>query len=118
MPKFMLLLHEDPSATGDASPEQIEQIIGEYVAWRQSIAAKGALVGGEKLADEGGRVLSINDGTMRVVDGPFSEAKEVMGGYFMIEAADYDEAVALTNDCPHLIYGSRIELRRIEDLDY
>ncbi len=118
MAKFMLLLHDNPGTGVDASPEEIQAIIGEYVAWRRGIEARGALVGGEKLADEGGRELSLVENRVRVVDGPFSEAKEVVGGFFTIEAADYDEAVALASDCPHLKYGLRIELRQVEAMDH
>jgi hypothetical protein len=56
------------------------------------------------------------DGRMRVVDGPYSEAKEVLGGYFLVEAADYDAAVELSRDCPHLRYGRRIELRQVDEI--
>ena len=56
-------------------------------------------------------MLAMKDGAVSVVDGPYSEAKEILGGYFAIEAADYDEAVAISRDCPHLKYGERIELR-------
>ena len=118
MAKFMLLLHDDPRSGGGASPEEMQKIIGEYVAWRRGIEAQGKMLGGEKLGDEGGRVLSQANGEVRVVDGPFAEAKEVVGGFFMIEAADYDEAVALSQDCPHLVYGSRIELRQIDEIDH
>lgn len=118
MSKFMLLLHDDPQDAASASPEEIQAVISEYVAWRETIEARGQLVGSEKLADEGGRDLSLVDGRVRVVDGPFSEAKEVVGGFFMIEAADYGEAVALASDCPHLKYGRRIELRQVEAIDH
>jgi hypothetical protein len=49
-----------------------------------------------------------------VIDGPFTEATEVIGGYFVISAADYAEAIEISRDCPHLRYGGRIELREIE----
>ena len=52
-----------------------------------------------------------------MIDGPYSEAKEVMGGFFVIEAADYDEAVKISSDCPHLRAGRRIELRQVDPLD-
>jgi hypothetical protein len=52
------------------------------------------------------------------VDGPFAEAKEVIGGYFVIQAADYAEAVRLSTECPHLRYGGRIELREIHQLEH
>jgi hypothetical protein len=47
------------------------------------------------------------------VDGPYAEAKEVVGGYFIVEADGYDDAVALCRDCPHLAYG-RIEVRQLD----
>ena len=117
MPKYMLLLHEDPASYDGASPEDLQKIIGEYVSWREGLMARGQLVDGQKLRDEGGRELSLVDGEVRVVDGPYSEAKEVMGGYFTIQAADYDEAVEISKGCPHLVYGKRIELRAIDEIN-
>lgn len=115
MTQFMLLLHEDPKEFADLSPEEGQRVIEKYSAWREGLAAAGKLAGGNKLADEGGRHLSSDSGRLRVVDGPFSEAKEVLGGYFMIEAADYEEAVGISSGCPHLEYG-RIELRAIDPI--
>ncbi len=114
MSEFMLLLHENPQGFASLSPQDIQTVIGEYSAWRERLAGEGRLAGGNKLKDEGGRWLTGGNGQVRVVDGPFSEAKEVIGGYFMIKAADYDEAVEISRDCPHLRYGGRIELREID----
>ena len=50
---------------------------------------------------------------MKVTDGPYAEAREVIGGLFMIEAANYDEVVELSKDCPHLDFGS-IEIREVQ----
>jgi hypothetical protein len=112
----MLLLHERPTDFSQLSPEQIESVIGEYIAWRKQVEANGKYVSGEKLKDEGGRHLIGSDGDFRVTDGPYTEAKEVIGGYFTISAVDYDEAVAISKSCPHLKYGGRIELREVESL--
>ncbi len=114
MAKFMLLLHENPASLAETSPAEIQRIIQEYSAWREGLVAAGRLAGGEKLKDEGGKSLSLIEGRVRVVDGPYSEAKEVIGGYFAIEAGDYDEAVEISRGCPHLTYGSRIERREID----
>lgn len=114
MPNYMLLLHEEPMDYSQLSPEQIQGVIAEYVAWRHQIEAEGKFVGGEKLKDEGGKHLSGAGGALRVTDGPYTEAKEVIGGFFTIAAADYDEAVKTAGGCPHLKYGGRIELREIE----
>ena len=116
MPKYMLLLRETPSDFSNLSAEEMQQVIGEYVAWRRKIEAEGKYAGGEKLKDEGGRHVSMRNGKARVVDGPYAEAKEVMGGYFVINAADYDEAVETSKGCPHLKYGGWIEVREIEQV--
>src|SRR5262245_22565229 len=112
----MLLLYEKPIDYSQFSPEQIEAVIGEYVAWRKKIEAEGRFVGGEKLKDEGCRHISGTDRDMRVTDGPYTEAKEVLGGYFIIFAKDYDDAVEISKSCPHLKYGGRIELREVQSL--
>ena len=116
MARFMLLLHETPSNYADFSPEDIQKMIQDYTAWRAGLQDNDKLVGGEKLKDEGGKHIISANGEMRVTDGPFMEAKEVIGGYFAISAADYDEAVEICRDCPHLAYGGKIELREIDEI--
>jgi hypothetical protein len=118
MAQFILLLHENPASFADLSPEEIERVIGEYSAWRERLDQQGRMLGSNKLKDEGGKSLSAENGDVRVVDGPFAEAKEVIGGYFVIQAADYAEAVRLSTECPHLRYGGRIELREIHQLEH
>jgi hypothetical protein len=117
MAQFLLLLHEDPASFADVSPEEIQRVIDEYSAWRKDLEKRGRVAGANKLKDEGGRSLSVQDGEVRVVDGPYAEAKEVVGGYFLIEAADYTEAIRISTECPHLRYGGRIELREIDALE-
>lgn len=114
MPNYMLLLHEQPSDFSQYSAEDMQAVIAEYVAWRHSIESQGKFVHAEKLKDEGGKHLSMTDSGLRVTDGPYAEAAEVIGGYFAISADSYDDAVTLAADCPHLKYGGRIELREIE----
>lgn len=114
MPNYLLLLHERPSDLSDLSPESIQAVIAEYVAWSQKTAAAGNLVGGNKLRDEGGKHLKGFNGDFRATDGPFTEAKEIIGGIFTITADTYDEAVEISKDCPHLKYGGWIEVREIE----
>ena len=116
MSRFILLLHESPTAFEGVSPEEIQSVVEEYGAWRQKLAEEGRLAGGEKLEDGTARNLTGGNGQVQVTDGPFAEAKEVIGGYFMIQADDYDQAVAISEGCPHLKYGGRIELRKIEEL--
>ena len=114
MPQFLLLLHEFPRDMSGVSPEDIQAVIAEYSAWSERLAKAGKFQGGQKLTDEGGRSITTNGGGLSVTDGPYNETKEVIGGYFMIEAADYDEAVALCEDSPHLKFGGRIEVRQVD----
>lgn len=112
MPKFILLLH-DAGFPADISPDEIQAIIQRYVAWRQKIQQNGRAVEGHKLTDGQGRVMRGAGGATKVTDGPYAEAREVIGGLFIVEAKDYDEAVELSEDCPHLDFGS-IEIREVE----
>ncbi len=116
MNKYMLLLHDSTEGFEEASAEEIQAVIGEYVGWRNKIEADGKLVGGEKLADEGGKHIKMSDGEIRVTDGPFAEVKEALGGYFAINASDYNEAVEISKGCPHLKYGGWIEVREIDQM--
>jgi hypothetical protein len=113
MANYMLFLHENSDAFADVSAEEIQQTIEEYMAWSNSLGAQGKMAGGNKLKEDGGKHLSMHGGKIRITDGPFAEAKEVIGGYFEIIAENYDEAVKIAETCPHLKYG-RIELREVE----
>ncbi|WP_119678733.1 YciI family protein [Indioceanicola profundi] len=115
MAKFVLILRETPAATAALSPAEMQACIEEYMAWSAKLAQAGRLIGGEKLMDEGGRRLKRQEGRLLVTDGPYTEAKDVIGGLFIIEAADYAEAEGLVADCPHLAIGE-IELRQIHEL--
>ena len=115
MPDYMLLLYESPTDFAGISPDEMQAIIAKYSAWRDDLAESGRLIGSNKLTDGEGRVLRKNgDGEVRVLDGPFSETKEVIGGYFAIKADDYDDAVRISQGCPHLAYGGTIEVREIQ----
>lgn len=116
MAKFMLMLIDKPAAFATLTPAQIQEVIKEYNDWAQQLAAKGKLAGGEKLADEGGKVLKESGGKVVVTDGPFAEAKEVLGGYFIVLAADYGEAVAIARTSPHAKYGAATHIRRIDEI--
>ena len=108
MPQFILLLRDDRKALDGISPEEGQKLMQRYGDWRRTKA-----VGGQKLTDGEGRVLRKSNGKPSVTDGPFAEAKEVMGGFFVIEAANFDEAVEAAKTCPHMDFGT-IEVRQIQ----
>jgi hypothetical protein len=116
MTQYMLLLHENPADANAMTPAEMKEVIGRYKAWSGSLAAQGKLSGGEKLTDDGGRILRLRGGIPVASDGPYAEAQDVVGGYFLINAASDDEAVTLAQGCPHLSGTQWIEIRRVETL--
>jgi hypothetical protein len=114
MPQYLLLLHHDPSGFTSLSPDQMQGAVEKYMQWGQKLRQAGILAGNNKLSTEPGRVVRSNDGHMRVTDGPYSETKEVLGGYYLIEAATYDQAIACLSDCPHLEFGGTVEVRQVD----
>lgn len=115
MATYLLLLYDDPVLFRDLSPEEMQRVIQKYRAWGASLQESGRLVGSNKLKDDGGRILRTDAGKPRVLDGPFSETKEIIGGYFAVEAADYREATEIASSCPHLDYGT-IYIREVDQV--
>jgi hypothetical protein len=109
MAQFMLLLYSDPSGFMQLSPEEMQKATEKFMAWRNKPFTRD----GHRLADDPGRVMRSEGGQTRTADGPYSETKEILGGYYTIEAADYDEAVRLTQGHPTLEYGGAIEVRQV-----
>ncbi len=116
MATYMLFLHDTIDDGPMPSQDEIMAIIKEYTAWTEKMQAEGRYLGGNKLTDEPGRNLMPGNGKAVVHDGPFTETKELLGGYMMISAEDYDEAVKVAATCPHAKYG-RIEVRQVDEID-
>ena len=113
MPQYMLLLHDSGAMPPDLAPEDIQAIIQRYIDWRAKVAAGGRPITGHKPKGGRGRPPGRRGGSPVGTDGPYAEANEVIGGLFVFEARDYNEAQKLASDCPHLDFGT-IEIREIE----
>ncbi|HXA03353.1 MAG TPA: YciI family protein [Bryobacteraceae bacterium] len=109
MPQYMLLLYDNPAGWRNLSPEEMQKATEKYMAWSQKPFTKDS----QRLAEDVGRVIRSDHGKPRTTDGPYSETKEILGGYYTIEAASYDEAVKRSLDNPHLEYGGTIEVRQV-----
>ena len=114
MSQFMLFIRGGSETSEQPSPQQIQEAIERYRAWAQKLRAQGKLVSAEKLKDNEGMLLSTRNGQI-VVDGPFAETKETIGGYFIINAENVAEAIEITKESPTLSEGGMVELREIED---
>jgi hypothetical protein len=98
------------------TPEMIQAVIEKYNAWTENLMQSGNLVSLNKLQDAGGRVIRGFGENQVVTDGPYAETKEVIGGYWIINAASYEEAVKIASDSPQLEFGGTIEVREVEDI--
>jgi hypothetical protein len=115
MAQYMLLLYDEPTRWKNLSPEDMQKAIQKFSAWREKLQNQKILLGSHKLADEPGKVMR-GKGQVRVTDGPYSETKEVLGGYFLIEAPNYNAAVDQARDCPSFEYGGTLEVREVDPM--
>jgi len=113
MSQFILFVRGGSDLSVNLSPEEIQEAIQRYSAWAQKLRAEGKLVSAEKLKDNEGRLLSTKNGQL-LVDGPFAETKETIGGFFIFNARNLEEAIEITKECPSLSEGGMVELREIE----
>lgn len=109
MSQYLLLLYDNPTSWQKVSPEEMQKAIEKYMAWTK----KPFTVDSKRLGGDAGRVIRSDGGRPRVTDGPYSETKEVLGGFYLIEAANYDQAVQRALDHPHLEHGGTIEIRQL-----
>jgi hypothetical protein len=116
MPQFMLLLHQDFEQARPLTPDEFTTMFKAYAGWADRLRAEGRLRGSQKLADEPGKVMRPTGGRVSITDGPYAETKEVIGGYYIVDAKDYDEACTIAETGPHLGYGGRIEVRRVDEI--
>lgn len=116
MNQYVLLLHERPMTYADVSAAEMQETIERYRAWAEELGRQGLMAGGEKLADDGGRHLRLKDGKPLATDGPYAEAHDVIGGYFVIKAEDDAHAERIAATCPHLAGTQWIEIRRVDPM--
>ena len=99
----------------DRSPEQMQAHMGKWMAWIDKLRKADKYVAGEPLLP-GGKLVTGTNGKS-VTDGPYTEGKELVGGFFIVNAKDMDEAVAITKDFPDYEYGGTIQVRQVMKID-
>lgn len=105
---MLLFRNAGPETHAHLTPEGRALLAKQWNDWYDGLAARKKVSHGQPLALEG-RVVSGVDG--RVTDGPFAEAKEVVGGYFVLTVASFDEATEIARQCPGLAHGLTVEVR-------
>lgn len=114
MNKFMLVFHSaatDESAFQDLSPEAIQAEIQKWNQWIGGIAAQGKLAGTDALYPTG---RTIRGASRVVTDGPYTEGKEIVGGYMLLSAASLEEAAEMAKGCPIFDTNGTVEVRPIQ----
>ena len=114
--KYALLIYGNEAARSDATTDQqqaVREAYNKYMSW---LGEKGWVRGGEELHDSSqATTVRAPAGTAVTMDGPFAETKEQLGGFFVIETANLDEAIEAAAACPGALTGS-IEIRPLVDM--
>lgn len=110
MEKFMFIFHG--GQMDQLSPEQMQAHMGKWMAWIEKLSQAGKYINGEPLLP-GGKLVTAKGTT----DGPYTEGKEVVGGFFLVNAADYSEALEMTKDFPDFDLGGSIQVRQVMKIE-
>ena len=115
--QYMCLIYDDEKVWQGMSEDERNQVFGEYGAFTESIQESGNLVAGDALEPTStATTVRVRNGETLVTDGPFAETKEQLGGYYLIDATDVDEALKIAERIPSARYGS-IEVRPVMVFD-
>jgi hypothetical protein len=111
--KYLCLIYSDETRYPKMSPDELTAMMGEYVEFTRSIRASGHHAGGHRLEPtHTATTIRVRNGKVSTTDGPFAETKEQLGGYYMIDARDLNEAIQVASRIPGAKVGS-IEVRPI-----
>jgi len=110
MKDFLLVFRNDYSKQPKASPEEMQAIMKQWMDWIGGIAAQNKLGSPGNPLAAAGKVVRANN---VITDGPYTEIKEVLGGYTIVKADTLDEAAGLAKGCPILSFGGNVEVREI-----
>jgi hypothetical protein len=110
---YMLLLFESGDYRAAPTAERQVERVREYSGWARAVAESGRYITGEELARDG-RWCRISAGRLEVLPPRPDSERGMLGGYFVIGAASYDDAVNVARGCPHLRHGGTVEVRRVE----
>jgi len=97
------------------SPEQGQQVMQQWMEWFKGLAAQDRVVDRGQPLEPGGKVVQA--GSKAVMDGPFTETKDLVGGFSIVRASSLDEAVELAKGCPILERGGHVEVRPVMQLN-
>jgi hypothetical protein len=99
--EYLLLIHSDEKAMQGATQEETGSILAAYGAYMKAMGDAGVNKGGQRLRPTStAKTVRVQNGKTQVVNGPYAETKEQLGGYFLIDAPDLDAAISWAARCP------------------
>src|SRR6476661_3034677 len=111
--QYLLMIYQNEAEYGKIDPAMSKKMLEEYGAFTQSIIQSGNFKAGDRLQPTTtATTVRVRDGKTLTTDGPFAETREQLGGYYLIDAKDLDEAISLAARIPSAVHGS-IEVRPI-----
>ena len=114
MKEFLLIFRGGYTPKEQQSPEGAAKDMENWKNWMGTLAQQGKLTGGQPLTGDGKMMTAKGS---KITDGPFAEGKEVVNGYLLVKAADYNEATTLAKGCPIFTHDGTIEVREIRLMD-
>lgn len=114
--KYLCLIYGIEPDMSKVSPEEMKTMMGEYDTFTKDIVQKGQYVAGEALQPvRTATTVRVRDGKVTTTDGPFAETKEKLGGFYMVDAKDLNEAIQIAGRIPGAKFGC-VEVRPVMDL--
>ena len=114
MKKYLLLLHEDMQKIKELSNKDMESLVNAHMAWAEQLGEAGHLLAGEGLEE---RSVQIQGQESVVKDGTFLESKEIIGGFYYLQADSLESAIDLAKGCPCHLWGGTTEIRPIMEYE-
>ena len=112
--KYLCLIYDDESKWGTMPKEQADAMMGEYFAFTEGVKKSGHYIGGEALQPtQTATSVRVRQGKVSTTDGPFAETKEALGGYYLINAKDLNDAIQVAAKIPSARIGT-VEIRPIQ----
>ena len=111
--QYLLMIYAAEDAGPQPGTDEFMQMLGGYQKFTEEVEANGVFIGGEALDSiTTATTVKVRNGKSQITDGPFAETKEALGGYYLLDCKDLDEAIAYAAKIPSAAYGS-IEIRPI-----
>ena len=111
MAQYILLLRGFNEQLDTYSPEELQKLFEKYDDWVEQIKSQDKLRAAQKLRDHVRHEVVSKNG--KIIDGPFTETKETIGGYFVVECENVKEAAEIAKKCPVLQHGGSVEIREL-----